>query len=428
MTGLRVAAAAVCAAAVGAWVGAGPMVSVRAQQAPVFTASTQWVEVDVRPFDRNGRFIDDLVIEDFEVLEAGTPQRLRALYFVGPAAAQSPGAPPLVTARGPEVGAIAPTAPAGQTWIFVFDINHLTPGGGFERARQAVTTFLTERFRDGDVGGVMAGGRMVNNRLTSVRAELASAVASVRATNDQRSRLFELTREWPRIRDESEALAIAAEHRDAVQRAVTRACSDDQTACQSAEGLVREKAQRFRTDAQRSTREILNAMQALASGLSRIPGPKTVVFLSEGFVTQDMESSLQAVAAHTARAGARIYAIDVRGLNRGSNADLGDRMLADSPTGGPARLDITDDAPNSLSVDTGGFFIRNQNNIGQALAAVADDANRYYVIGYQPDHVTLDGSFRPIEVRVKRPGVTIRARRGYLAIPSAQLLIPRPIR
>lgn len=399
-----------------------------AQQAPTFTASAQIVEVDVRAFDRSGRFVEDLTIDDFEVIEGGKPQVIRALYFVGPAAADSPTAPPLVTSRGPDAGVTAPSPAAKQTWIFVFDINHLTPGAGFDRAKQAVQTFLKDSFRDGDVGGVMAGDRMVNNRLTSARAELEAAAAGIKPTNDNRSRLNELTREWPRIRDESEALAIASENRDALQRAVTRACSEDQTACQTAEGLIREKTRRFRTEQQRSSLDTLNAMNALASGLSRIPGPKTVVLLSSGLVTQEIESSLQTVVGQATRAGARIYAIDVRGLNRGANAGIGDQMLADSPAGGPARFDITEDAPNSLSVDTGGFFIRNQNNIGQALAGIADDANRYYVIGYQPENLTLDGKFRPIEVRVKRPGVNVRARRGYLALPSAQLLIPKPIK
>jgi VWFA-related protein len=398
-------------------------------QAPTFKSSTQIVEVDVRAFTRDGRFAEDLTIDDFEVFEQGKPQPIRALYFVGPAVNDAANAAPLVTSRGPEGTNVGPTIRAArQTWIFVFDVNHLTPGGGFDRARLAVTTFLKERFREGDVGGVMAGGTMINGRLTSVREELMTAASGVRPNNDNRSRLNELTREWPRFRDESEALAVAAQNRDALQRVTMRACSEDQSACQSAEGQVREKASRFRTDSQRSTLDTLKAMNALANGLARIPGPKTIVFLSDGLASQDMEGALQAVVGQTTRAGARIYAIDVRGLNRGTNAGIGDQMLADSPTGGPARFDITEDAPNSLSVDTGGFFVRNQNNLGKALVDVADDANRYYVIGYQPEDSTLDGAFRPIEVRVKRSGITIRARRGYLALPSSLLLIPQPVK
>jgi VWFA-related protein len=398
-------------------------------QTPTFTASTQIVEVDVRAFTRDGRFAEDLAIDDFEVLENGKPQPIRALYFVGPAASDAANAAPLVTSRGPEGTNVGPAIRAArQTWIFVFDVNHLTPGSGFDRARLAVTTFLKERFREGDVGGVMAGGTMINGRLTSVRSELMTAASSVRPNSDNRARLNELMREWPRFRDESEALAVADQDREALQRTIMRACSEDQAACQSAEGQVREKASRFRTESQRSTLDTLKAMNALANGLARIPGPKTIVFLSDGLASQDMEGALQAVVGQTTRAGARIYAIDVRGLNRGTNAGIGDQMLADSPTGGPARFDITEDAPNSLSVDTGGFFIRNQNNIGKALVDVADDANRYYVIGYQPENSKLDGTFRPIEVRVKRPGITIRARRGYLALPSSLLLIPQAVK
>lgn len=397
------------------------------QQPPRFTASTQLVEVDVRVFDRSGRFVDDLTIEDFIVLEGGTSQPLRALYFVD-SGAGDPTAPPLVSTRNPTTGTQAGVpAPAGQTWIVVFDIGHLTPGATFSRARDAVATFIRERFRDGDMGGIVVGSRMVNNRLTSVRAELEADVASVQPIADHRSRLLELTREWPKVLNESEALAIASNDRDALQRAVIRACTEDQTGCRHAETTLRDKARRFRTEMQRSSLDTLNALQGLANGLARIPGPKSIVLLTEGLVTQELETALRSAVGQTARSGARIYAIDVRGLNRGASAGAIDQLAAEDAAGAPARFDIGEDAPNSLSVDTGGFFVRNQNNLTQALTRIADDAGRYYVVAYQPADLSLDGRFRPIEVRVSRPDVTVRARRGYLALPTAQLLVPQPI-
>jgi VWFA-related protein len=412
------------------------------QQPPTFQATTQAVQLDVRVYydggARDGQFVDDLTLDDFEILEGGTPQRLRALFFVSPAERDRATAPPLVTLRGSAGttpasastpgGAAAVTA--RQTWIFVFDLNHLTPGGGFDRARTAVQDFIRDQFRDGDMAGVVAGSRMVNNRLTSVRQELIDAVGSVRAVSDRRSRMIELTREWPRLRDEAEALAVANNDRDALQRAVARACADDPSACQATppDLMLMDKARRLRSDIQRATSNSLSSMTALANGLARIPGPKTVVLLSDGFVVQELESTLRSTVGQATRAGARIYAIDVRGLNRGSNADIAERMSADDPAGGPARFDLGEDGPNSLAVDTGGLMIRNENNIGRALSTVAADANRYYVIGYEPANLTLDGQFRPIEVTVKRPGVVVRARRGYLALPSAQLLVPQVIK
>ncbi|MCR4373858.1 MAG: VWA domain-containing protein, partial [Acidobacteria bacterium] len=387
-------------------------------------------EVDARVFDREGRFIDDLRIEDIEVLEDGVPQAVRALVLVrGPASAATAGepTPPADTASAPS-GAPAPR-PAPQTWVFVFDLNHLTPGGGFDRAKSAVETFLRDRFKDGDLGGVVAGGRMVNNRLTSVRSELVAAAATVKPLSDQRSRVIELTREWPRLNDIGEAILIADGSKDALQRAVLRACSDDPSACAMTLPDLRilDKARRAQQEAARASLDTLNSVNALASGLARIPGPKTIVFLSDGFVTSQAETTLRSVVGQTTRAGGRVYAIDVRGLNRGAAARITDQPAAGDSAGGPPAFDMGEDGPNSLAVDTGGFVIRNENNIGRALGEIAADANLYYVISYQPENANFDGKYREIEVRVKRQGAKVRARRGYLALQPSQMLIPQPI-
>jgi VWFA-related protein len=129
----------------------------------------------------------------------------------------------------------------------------------------------------------------------------------------------------------------------------------------------------------------------------------------------------------TARAGARIYAIDVRGLNRGRGAGIIDQAQVVDEAGAPAQFEMGEDGPNSLAIDTGGLMIRNENNIGRALERVAADANRYYILGYQPEDADFDGTFRPIDVRVKREGVRVRARRGYLALETSKMLVPQPI-
>ncbi|OFW10661.1 MAG: hypothetical protein A3H96_01355 [Acidobacteria bacterium RIFCSPLOWO2_02_FULL_67_36] len=396
---------------------------------PTFRSGAQVVEVDVRVFDRDGRFIEDLTRDDFEVLEDGVPQRIQTLYLVQDNGVVSE--PSRDTAVPPPGAAAVSTTPASarQTWIFFFDLNHLTPGGGFERARKAVEDFIRDRFKDGDLGGVIAGGRMVNNRLTSVHDELVEAVKSVKPLGDARSRFIDLTRDWPRFRDEAEAIRISNEDRDAIRAAITRACSDDADMCRTIppDQAVRQKAKRLLQDLRRASVETLSALNGLASGLARIQGPKTVVFLSDGFFTNEMESVLRGVVGQTTRAGGRVYAIDVRGLNRGPTASTVDQMTADDPAGGPARQDLTEDGPNSLAVDTGGLMIRNENNLSRALETIARDANRYYVLGYQPVNATFDGKYHPIVVRVKRAGLRARARRGYLALEPAKMLVPQKI-
>jgi tetratricopeptide (TPR) repeat protein len=72
-------------------------------------------------------------------------------------------------------------------------------------------------------------------------------------------------------------------------------------------------------------------------------------------------------------------------------------------------------------------MIRNENNIGRALDTVAEDSGRYYVLAYQPANGNFDGKYREIQVRVKRDGVRVRARRGYVALPTSRMLLPTTI-
>lgn len=403
------------------------------QQPPTFKSGVQLVEVDVRVFDRDGRFVTDLTRDDFELLENGTAQKIDAMYLVGAASSEraatpdTPSPEPGMPAAAPGAKAGAPGPASPQTWIFFFDLNHLTPGGGFDRARKAVEDFIRDRFKDGDLAGILAGDKMINNRLTSIRQELLDAVKQVKPRSESRTRFIELTREWPRLLNEEEAIRIARNEREWIARAVGRACADDIQQCPTAESAVMQKGQRFRTDIHQASMVTMSSLNALASGLARIPGPKTVVFLSDGFVVQDIETTLRSVVGQTARAGARVYALDVRGLDRAGQRNLIDQEQAEDSFGPAVKSDSLADGPNSVAVDTGGLMIRNENNIGRALGQIADDAGRYYVLAYQPANANFDGKYRPIQVRVKRDGLRVRARRGYLALPPSRLLRPQPI-
>ncbi|HET9265213.1 MAG TPA: hypothetical protein VFO14_19340, partial [Vicinamibacterales bacterium] len=122
-----------------------------------FRTGVHAIEVDVRVFDEAGRFVTDLTRGDFEILENGEVQQLEALYLIGqPAFAAPTSRPPIDDDRA--VPVVPSPATSRQTWIFVFDTNHLVPGAGFDRAKKAVTEFLRTRFKEGDVGGILAAG------------------------------------------------------------------------------------------------------------------------------------------------------------------------------------------------------------------------------------------------------------------------------
>jgi hypothetical protein len=69
----------------------------------------------------------------------------------------------------------------------------------------------------------------------------------------------------------------------------------------------------------------------------------------------------------------------------------------------------------ALADATGGFAVVNTNSIQESFARIVRDNSRYYVLGFSSTNDRRDGRFRRLEVRVKRPGLTVQARRGYLA-------------
>jgi hypothetical protein len=68
-----------------------------------------------------------------------------------------------------------------------------------------------------------------------------------------------------------------------------------------------------------------------------------------------------------------------------------------------------------LSSETGGFAIVNQNDLASAFERLVEDNSTYYLLGYYSTNDRRDGRFRKIEVKVARPGATVRARKGYVA-------------
>jgi VWFA-related protein len=404
--------------------------STPAAQQPSFKSGTQVVEVDVRVFDKNGHFVSGLTSADFEIKEDGVAQPIVSLTLIGSSASPLPAPSSQLPAPGSQLPASGARPSAPSIWLFVFDTMHLSPGG-LHNTQKAVEEFLRTKFHDGDIGGIVADGKMANNRLTSVREELVKAVTAIKLPNGTFQYQMEMTREWPRIQDEFEAWRIAVQNdASALQQAIIRACSDDPDACRGTppDMAVRLKSQRIVTAARASTALSLRVVEALSNGLARMAGPKTVVYISEGFVLQDMEPALRDATGLANRAGAHFYTIDARGLNKGSvSSSIIDQPAAFDPAGPMNTFDMQADGTNALAVDTGGMAIRNENNFGRALDIIQQDTGTYYVLGYTPSNQKFDGKYRSISASVRRPDVKVRARRGYLAIEPAKLLKPVPI-
>jgi hypothetical protein len=131
-----------------------------------------------------------------------------------------------------------------------------------------------------------------------------------------------------------------------------------------------------------------------------------------------MDASRDAITAAT-RSNVAIYGIDPRGLT-----DLGDESIEvgafpdDTSLGiGQGSLwnevRLSQDSLRMLSEETGGFAVVNRNDFSTAFTRIVEDNSSYYVLAYYPPDAR-PGRVHKIDVRVTRPGVTVRARKGYM--------------
>ena len=82
--------------------------------------------------------------------------------------------------------------------------------------------------------------------------------------------------------------------------------------------------------------------------------------------------------------------------------------------GGPAMEKPDEGLPKIAAATGGGYFeLTSTDDLGSTFRRVADELHRQYALGFEPER--LDGKPHKLEVRVKRPGMTARARKSYVA-------------
>lgn len=126
---------------------------------------------------------------------------------------------------------------------------------------------------------------------------------------------------------------------------------------------------------------------------------KAIIVLSDGADTKSKYSADKALKAALA-AGATIYTIDMSGLDSGAR----ERMLSQG-------------ALKNFAEKSGGLFVSTPGGAAmrQAFKDIVEELGVQYTLGYQPSNSKADGKWRAIEMKVSRPNLNIRTRKGYHA-------------
>jgi hypothetical protein len=155
--------------------------------------------------------------------------------------------------------------------------------------------------------------------------------------------------------------------------------------------------------------------------LQEARGRKAMVLVSQGFIYEPDFKEMKDLVQASLRVNVPVYFIDTRGLKA-----LPDFMTAaysnsfDVQDTVAVLADIAreSEGAEAVALDTGGFVVKNTNDLESGILRVSAESQAYYLLGYNPSDTARDGKYRKIEVRlppVKAKGLKVRARRGYYA-------------
>ena len=402
---------------------AGPLLAAT-REATVISSETDVVRVSVFVADKNGRPVTDLRAEDFVLLDEGRPQEL-ALFL--PATSVTPSAVPAAEASPVVEPSSAPASPTSRPRhvLIVVDDLHLS-GSSLVHTRPALKQLVEEQLRPEDeVALATSSGSGVIRAFTRDRAALLRAVDALQP-NERRPEAggraqMSVAQAQAILRNDSQALSTAsAEISDAAglggERQLPRAASE-----------ARAQAQQIVAQALQTSNAVLSLLEDVVRSLKSLPGSKVVVFVSDGFMlgpAEDGAFDMRRLIDASARADVAVYPLLAQGLQPSARgADARGRTMAISPGQQDIYARVQEmgvtEAMTTIADGTGGRYIRGSSAIEDGLRAILGEQAASYVLGYSPDR-GADGRFHKIEVKVQgRPGLTVRARRGYFARTDA---------
>jgi VWFA-related protein len=381
-------------------------------QRPMFRSAVELIEVDARVLDEKGNAVRDLKQEDFELLEDNKPQKIDTFRNVFiPAVVEN--TPAFARSRvDPDVVSTVESKQAeGRLYVMLLDdrlVSAQRTQHTIRIARQFIETNLSPR----DLTAVVttSGRTDLSQNFTANRELLLKTVSGFVG------RKSDMNPEWePRPPDWGPGAVVGA---------LPTPATDDN----------------LKTERYFESRASLQAIASLTDWLGTVRGrSKSLIYISEGldFNYEDINDTRSelllaeqrdAIAAAT-RANVTIYPIDPRMLGTDDTITVGNNGLLltpgsdvpqTRPVSGTRTTQMRQDMERGqmmlrqVADDTGGFAVVNTNDMTKWLTRIVSESSSYYLLGYTPTNTRREGKFRNIRVRVKRPGLRVVARKGYI--------------
>jgi VWFA-related protein len=394
------------------------------EEATTFKVNVKLVTVRVVVRDSQGHAIGSLHKEDFELFDNRKPQVIT--HF----SVEQPGSEVAKERKTSEenAGGKLPSVPEHYV-AFVFDDIHLK-FGDLVLARTAADRHLATLLPTDRAAIFTTSGQTVLD-FTDDRAKLHDALLRLQP----RPIVGAGIAECPDISYYMADLIINKQDGQAMQAANQEALaclplaastgSGPSPAVAEAQMAVRAEANRQLAIGSQESRIALSVLKDVVRRLSVMPGQRSMVVVSPGFLTPetDMLNDYMAVVERALHTDVMISALDARGLY---TVLPGGDISREVPLTGYAaatelqyQLDSAQaegDILSDLANATGGDYFHNNNDLNEGFKRVSATPEYFYTLGFSPQNMKLDGSYHKVKVSLKNPGkLALQTRRGYYA-------------
>jgi VWFA-related protein len=398
----------------------------RPEEQDALKLTAELVQIDVLVLDKDNKPVRGLKAEDFELYDNDKPQKISFFSF------EDSESRPFDEDAGRDRSLPRVITPKELKRViaFVVDTLHMRTESVY-RARKMLDDFVQKQMEPGDLVLILptGGGSGLYQQFTSDQRVLRRAIGRLRPA-------YIFDSESPARRGGSSSEVIALLPALAEARAnVPQAAGQGGAGGAATIGDALEEI---------DVRATLNSLDTMIKAVSRMPGRKVGVFISEGFRTHKTQqvSSLVETTHRAARANVVFYTIDPAGLDPiglasadGKGVDMKTQPATDplNPTGlanpPSSRVDLNNplaaaredryasqESLSMLAQETGGKFFRNNNDIRLGLTSLLEENSGYYLLGFQPEGGSWDGKYHKLRVVLRgRPDLTVTTRKGYLA-------------
>ena len=386
--------------------------------------STSLIQVDVTVTDKKGNVITDLRPEEFEVYQNGKKQTVTNFSFIS-VEKSSENLNPQTAKLDKKTIPIPPvklkTEQVRRTYALVVDDLGINFGNIFW-VKQSLKKFVNEQMQEGDLVAIIRTGSGIGalQSFTSDKRQLIAAIEKIRWNPQGRGGTSTFAPIGTTLsQDRDGNVGLGGE--DGPNVRVVKG-TDEEIAFLKQLDEIRNENFSVGT---------LGALNYIIRGMTNLPGRKSIILFSEGFVLtangapNQVYDAMRLLADYANRASVVIYTIDPRGLvvpgfeSQDQVRDVFDSRNIAAAESRRTSFEESQSSLEYLASQTGGIPFINQNNIDKGLRQAVNDQSSYYLLGYQPDNDTFDtkkNKYNQLDVKVTRPGVRVRHRSGFFNV------------